>query len=207
MTIRFDEEHQLFHLQTPSMSYIFQALKGYPTQLYWGRKIKQAHPGRLLERVERASFSSNPIREDRTISLDTLPHEYPGYGTSDTRTPAYEVLLSSGASATELHYVTHRIEAGKPKLENLPAVYAENDQEAQTLIVELADELAGLKVELSYTVFEKFDAIIRSSRIMNISSEAISLQRALSASVDLPHDRYDMLQLSGAWTRERYIHR
>ncbi|GGD54144.1 alpha-galactosidase [Paenibacillus nasutitermitis] len=207
MTIHYNPSHQLFHLQTPSMSYIFQALNGYPAQLYWGRKIKEAHPGRLLERVERASFSATPLREDRTISLDTLPHEYPGYGTTDTRTPAYEVLLSNGSSATELHYVSHRIETGKPKLDNLPAVYAENEDEAQTLIVVLADEQAGLQVELSYTVFEKYDALIRSSRIINQGTEALMLRRALSVSVDLPHDRYDMLQLSGTWTRERYIHR
>ncbi|MFC5649212.1 alpha-galactosidase [Paenibacillus solisilvae] len=207
MAIQFDAANQLFHLQTKSMSYIFQSLRGYPTHLYWGRKLNEANPNRLLARVERASFSPNPVAEDRTISLDTLPQEYPGYGTSDFRNPAYSVQLSNGTTVTELQYVSHRIVSGKPALAGLPSVYTESAEEAQTLMVTLADSTSGLEVELSYTVFEAFDAVIRSTRIVNASAEVMTLRSALSMSVDLPHDRFDLLQLSGAWSRERYVHR
>ncbi len=71
----------------------------------------------------------------------------------------------------------------------------------------LVDSKAGLEVELSYTVFEAFDAVIRSTRIVNASADVMTLRSALSVSVDLPHDRFDLLQLSGAWARERYVHR
>lgn len=207
MAIHFDAANQLFHLQTKSMSYIFQSLHGYPAHLYWGRKLNEANPDRLLARVERASFSPNPIAKDRTISLDTLPQEYPGYGTSDFRNPAYSVQLSNGTTVTELQYDSHRISSGKPALTGLPSVYAENEDEAQTLLVTLVDSKAGLEVELSYTVFEAFDAVIRSTRIVNASADVMTLRSALSVSVDLPHDRFDLLQLSGAWARERYVHR
>lgn len=204
----FDAETGLFHLQTRNMSYIFQVLHGYPAHLYWGRKISEpSNPARLLQRIERSSFCPNPVPGDRTISLDTLPQEYPGYGSSDLRNPAYAVGLPNGTTVTELQYESHAIVQGKPALEGLPAVYAEQESEAQTLIITLADKLAGLTVELSYTVFEAFDAVIRSARITNTSSDVVQLTRALSASVDLPHDRFDMLQLSGAWARERYVHK
>ncbi|QYR23316.1 alpha-galactosidase [Paenibacillus sp. sptzw28] len=207
MSIRYEAANQLFHLQTKSMSYIFQAIHGYPAHLYWGRKINEANPRRLLERTERASFSANPVPEDRSISLDTLPQEYPGYGTTDNRNPAYAAQLPNGTTASELLYVSHAIVKGKPQLSGLPAVYAESEEEAQTLYIQLEDRVSGLAVELSYTVFEAFDAVIRSSRIINNSDGVITLQRALSCSIDFPHDRYEMLQLSGAWARERYIHR
>lgn len=208
MPITFHAESGLFHLQTSHMSYIFQVLHGYPAHLYWGRKLSgPISPARLLQRIERSSFCPNPVPEDRTISLDTLPQEYPGYGSSDLRTPAYAVQLSNGTTVTELQYESHEIVQGKPALEGLPAVYAEQDSEAQTLIITLVDKLAGLKVELSYTVFEAFDAVIRSSRITNASNDVVQLTRALSASVDLPHDRFEMLQLSGTWARERYVHK
>ncbi|SFS57949.1 alpha-galactosidase [Paenibacillus sp. BC26] len=207
MSIIYQSATNLFHLQTRSMSYVFQALEGFPTHLYWGRKLNNPDASRLLQRMERCSFSPNPIPEDRTISLDTLPQEYPGYGSSDLRNPAYAVQLSNGTTVTELLYVSHRIVNGKPALEGLPAVYAESDEEAQTLIVTLADKLAGLTVELSYTVFEAFDAVIRSARIANDSPSVMQLTRALSVSVDLPHDGFELLQLSGTWARERYIHK
>ncbi len=60
MAIHFDAANQLFHLQTKSMSYIFQSLHGYPAHLYWGRKLNEANPDRLLARVER--LPSAPIR-------------------------------------------------------------------------------------------------------------------------------------------------
>ncbi|CAE6435474.1 unnamed protein product [Rhizoctonia solani] len=206
MPIAFHAESGLFHLQTRSMSYMFQSLRGFPAHVYWGRKLSEAAAERLLKRVERASFSPNPVPEDRSISLDTLPQEYPGYGSSDFRNPAYAVQLPNGTTVTELLYVSHEIKAGKPALEGLPAVYAERADEAETLIVRLEDQLSGLKAELSYTVFEAFDAVIRSARIANAGAEAVQLTRALSFSVDLPHDRFELLQLSGSWARERYVH-
>ncbi|MFC4808940.1 alpha-galactosidase [Paenibacillus sp. GCM10023250] len=207
MPIAFHAESGLFHLQTPSMSYMFQSLRGFPAHVYWGRKLSEAAAERLLKRVERASFSPNPVPEDRSISLDTLPQEYPGYGSSDFRNPAYAVQLPNGTTVTELLYVSHEIKAGKPALEGLPAVYDERADEAETLIVRLEDRLSGLKAELSYTVFEAFDAVIRSARIANAGAEAVQLTRALSFSVDLPHDRFELLQLSGSWARERYVHK
>ena len=84
---------------------------------------------------------------------------------------------------TELQYVSHRISSGKPALTGLPSVYAENEDEAQTLLVTLVDSKAGLEVELFYTVFEAFDAVIRSTRIVNASADVMTLRSALSVSV------------------------
>ncbi|MBB3109827.1 alpha-galactosidase [Paenibacillus phyllosphaerae] len=207
MPVIVNQEQLVFHLQSKSSSYAFQIIEGYPVHLYWGRKLKQADPKRLHQRIERCSFDPNPVPEDKTISLSTLQLEYPGYGSSDFRSPAYEVLLENGTSVAELSYRSYRIVSGKPELEGLPAVYAEQEEEAQTLYIELHDALTGLTVELSYTVFEAFDAIIRSSRLTNAGGQVIQLGRALSTSVDLPHHRFEMLQLSGNWTRERQIHR
>ncbi|NBD25850.1 alpha-galactosidase [Paenibacillus glycinis] len=207
MSIKFHAESGLFHLQTRSMSYMFQALEGFPAHVYWGRKISEGSAERLLQRVERASFSPNPVPADRSISLDTLPQEYPGYGSSDFRSPAYAVQHANGTTVTELLYVSHAIQAGKPALAGLPAVYAERADEAETLIVTLEDKPSGLKVELSYTVFEAFDAVIRSARLINAGDDVLQLTRALSFSVDLPHDRFELLQLSGSWARERYVHK
>ncbi|TYP73924.1 alpha-galactosidase [Paenibacillus methanolicus] len=207
MPILVNNEQQVFHLQTDSTSYAFQIIHGYPVHLYWGRKIRKADPALLHERNGRVSFDPNPVETDKSFSLNTVMLEYPGYGTTDFRTPAYEVGLPSGSSAAELTYRSYRIVEGKPALEGLPAVYAESDGEATTLLLELADDQTGLTVELSYTVMEGFDVLIRSAKATNAGMEPIRLNRALSASVDLPHDRFDLLQLSGNWSRERHIHK
>ncbi|GAB2699247.1 alpha-galactosidase [Paenibacillus thermoaerophilus] len=208
MGIHYDKERKLFHLQAADTSYVIQIVKsGYPAHLYWGRRVRGLQLDRLLEMTWRSSFSPATEPGDPPLSLDTLPHEYPGYGNSDFRMPAYQAMLPNGSTVTDLLYESHAIRKGKPKLPGLPATYVESDDEAETLELTLKDALTGLTVVLSYTVFEHFNAIARSARLINNGQEPLQLLRAYSMSLDFAHDRFDMLHLSGAWTRERYIHR
>ncbi|WP_199620031.1 alpha-galactosidase [Paenibacillus alkalitolerans] len=207
MSIRYDSVDRIFHLQTVGTSYLFQIHpKGYIQHLYWGRPIGDADARYIGRTVERASFSPNPDPEDKTLSLDTLPQEYPAYGTSDLRSPAYEIQMENGSSATELKYVEHTIASGKPELQGLPATYTESDDEADTLTLVLEDETSGLRAYVSYTAFEKLNAIARSVRFENRSGAPIRLIRALSMSVDFEHSSFRMLHLAGAWARERHIY-
>ncbi|MCC3375540.1 alpha-galactosidase [Cohnella sp. REN36] len=208
MPIQFDQAQRLFHLQTPRSSYVIQLIKdGHPAHVYWGPKLRSAAGPGMLTLRERASFSPNPYPDDRTISFDTLSQEYPAYGTSDFRHPAYQVKLANGSTITELVYESHRVYAGKPGLEGLPATYAETDEEAETLELTLVDRVAGLRAVLNYTVFRDHDAIARSVRFVNESAAPVELLRALSASVDFKHDRYDLVHLYGAWANERSMAR
>jgi alpha-galactosidase len=208
MGIAYKAEHRLFHLQTPNTSYIIQLNgSGVPVHAYWGRKVSDAPWEGMLDYQERASFSPNPYPEDRSISFDTLPQEYPAYGTSDFRHPAYQIQLADGSTITELAYVEHRIVQGKPKLEGLPSTYAEKAEEAETLELTLKDEKTGLRVVLSYTAFADHDAIARSVKLVNAGNTSLRLLRALSGSVDFRHDKFHFLQLSGAWSRERDLFR
>lgn len=164
MNIHVDETLGLFHLQSKDCSYIIQLVEGYPAHVYWGARLHHdTSLASVLELRERCSFSPNPVPSNRTISLDTLPQEYPQYGTSDFRQPAYQAALAEGTRITELKYCGYRIAPGKPKLEGLPAVYTESDDEAATLFLMLEDKYSGLKTTLLYTVFANHSAIARST--------------------------------------------
>ncbi|OKP67432.1 alpha-galactosidase [Paenibacillus sp. P3E] len=208
MAIFYHEQEGLFHLQSKDMSYVIQLVHGYPAHAYWGKKLSQeGNLTGLLQHIERCSFIPNSVPGDNSISLDTLPQEYPQYGTGDFRTPAYQIQLEDGTRVTELVYRTHRIVQGKPSLEGLPAVYAEDGDDVQTLELELSDEHLGLTVVLSYTVFETFSAIARSVKFTHKGKEPLRLLKAASASVDFQDADFDWLNLYGSWTRERHIER
>jgi len=208
MAIHYDGEKSLFHLQSKDTSYVIHITEhGYPVHLYWGKKVRGRQLERLLELVPRASFSPSTAPGEWAISLDTLPHEYPGYGNSDFRSPAYQAMLANGTRITDLRYEGYEIVQGKPALKGLPAVYTENDNEADTLLLTLKDSVSGLKVVLSYSAFNDYDAITRSAKLVNDGKEPMTLLRALSMSLDFADDDYEMLQLSGAWVRERHIHK
>ncbi|WP_166242798.1 alpha-galactosidase [Paenibacillus turpanensis] len=206
MAIYFDENAQRFHLQSKQTSYMLQIIKGFVTHLYWGRRLAEntcrfPRPIRFGDRA----FSPNPAGEGNEFSLDTLPQEYPAYGTTDFRVPAYELQAENGSTITKFIYTSHRIVQGKPKLDELPATYVESDGEASTLELTLVDQLLHVKLILTYTVFEELDAITRSVRFINEGPQQVRLLRALSMSVDFADAQFELLQLSGSWANERNV--
>lgn len=196
MAIYFEKEHKLLHLKNTEYSYIMQVLDtGYLVHLYWGKPL--------------TSFASyHKAEHDTMANLDVLPQEYGIFGTGDYRSPSLEILQENGSSTCELKYEDHTILVGKPALEGLPSTYVKKEEEAQTLIITLSDKASGLKVQLSYTVYENYPVLTRSARITNVNdSKNISLNRALSVCVDFQGSDYELLQLSGAWCREKNIYR
>ncbi len=198
-----------FHLRSQATSYVLAiAASGELVHAYWGAALREPE---VLHRFNPHDIAFAPRllqdRDDLIFSLDTTPREYPDYGRGDFRSPAIQVQTADGSTISALRYVSHSIRPGKPALEGLPATYVEADTEADTLEILLRDALTGLEVALSYTVFNELDAIARSARFTNKGSQPVRLLRALSASVDLPEAGFELLQLSGAWARERHVAR
>lgn len=209
MGIHYNSDHKTFHLKAKDTSYVMGILRdGYLVHYYWGRGVSEYRHANKFQYVDRG-FSGNPYdhRHDRTFSLDTLPQEYPQYGNTDFRKPAYQVQLDNGSTITDLRYVDHRIIKGKPMLEGLPSTYVENENEAETLEIVMEDSWIGLKVLLSYTVFEEYNVITRSVRFINNGADAVKLLSALSLSVDFRDADFDFLHLHGAHVKERHIAR
>ena len=58
---------------------------------------------------------------------------------------------------------------------------------------------------LSYTIYEAYPVITRNTKFVHKGKEKIVLERAMSASVEFLDMDYEMVQLSGGWSRERYV--
>ncbi len=206
MPILYNDATREFHLQTEKTSYIFSILKNEQLgQLYYGKKLRHRDSFERLFHIEEMPNTACVYEGDLVFSLDILKQEYPAYGTTDFREPAYQVLQQDGSRITNFVYQNHKIYQGKNKLEGLPATYVEDDAEATTLEISLYDEAIDMEIQLSYTAFEQLNAITRSARFINHGSKEVNLTRAMSASIDLPDSDFEMVQLSGAWARERHI--
>lgn len=207
MNIIVDEKTKVFHLQTKNTSYIMKVAKDrYLAHVYWGKKIKT--PDMENAQINRwVSFGAAPDSGDKSYSLDYIRQEYPTGCQTDYRMPALEALFADGSRAVELIYDSYRITAGKPKLKGLPATYVEDDSEADTLEITLVDALKKMRVVLMYTAYHELDVITRSVRIVNESADRIVLEKAFSMSLDFETSKYDLIQLPGAWGRERHMER
>ena len=192
--IHYDEKRRIFHLQGPSFSYILGVYEGVLMHMYWGRKIPpENHADLFALPCEASSFDMPFDRAPREV----LTQEKGYYGRR-----SLSLANAEGDDVLSLRYAGYRIFPGKKALRGLPSSYAEEPGEADTLEIDLRDELTGAEVTLSYTVFHDFDVLARSMEIRNEGDRPMTLREAQS-SVTLPADRYEIIHLKGAWARER----
>ena len=132
-------------------------------------------------------------------SLADTPQEFPTFGTSDYRFPAFHGRNSGGNSIFSLRYKTHSISKEKPRLEKLPSARGGG---SETLIVTLEDTLYGLEANLHYTIYKNYGVLVRSVKFKNNGAGDIDLQNVYSSAIDLPPQDYEILHLHGTWSRE-----
>lgn len=206
MQILFHKKTNQFHLTNNEMSYIVKVLEnGDVINLYCGAKVH-----------DKEDFSYAIFNNDRPMAvynksvngrynLTTLKREYPNYGTGDYRYSAFEIMQENGSHITAFKFKSYEIFDGKKELKGLPATYVEENCEAKTLEITLEDKLLDLEIVLSYTIFDKFNVIARNAKFVNNSNKTVSLTKALSLSLDLQDNDFEMISLEGAWSREREI--
>ena len=205
MPIRFHEKKKEFHIYNDKISYIFKILaNGHLGHAYYGKRLTDREDfGCLIEYAMR-DMAPCTFEGNNRFSLEHLKQEYPSYGSGDMRFPAFELERTDGSRVVDFKYQKHEIYSGKKKLLGLPAVYVEEETEAETLEVTLEDVQIGARILLSYTIFQALPVIARNT-CFYCDGESITLLNAMSGSIDLPDKEYEMVELAGAWSRERHV--
>ena len=207
MGIIYNEKAKTFTLHTQNTTYQMQIdAYGFLLHLYYGRKTDGVMDY-LLTYADRG-FSGNPqdAGNDRTYSLDALPQEFPCRLTGDFRSPVLDLVNADGSLGCDLRYQGYEICDGKYNLKGLPAVYAA-EEEAQTLIIYMKDQVTGLQVELLYGVLPEYDVITRSAKVINTEEDKIRLTKAQAACIDFVHGEFDVISFYGRHAMERNMQR
>ncbi len=206
MSVIYNPENGQYSLHTKNYSYIMLEREGFLLHLYWGKKMRGDCSYIFRHDVIKAAFSPMMETGDGFI-LDDIPMEYPCWGRADMRTPALEITNSDGSIIVDPRVVGRRIEKGKPAIKGLPAVYCENEDECETLVVELFDKVSGVAVELYYCVLAEYDIITRFAKIINRGENSVHIDRVASAAVDFDTMNFDIISNFGTHCRERHIER
>lgn len=167
---------------------------GHLIHLYYGDPIEELPE----EYIESHMDEINP---------DSQLHEMSAFGLGDYRSPSYQIRLDNGTVVTDFIYKSHRYIEEKPGLEGLPSLYLNDNSEGKTLEVELEDSYSGVIMKLSYTLFTNIPVIARHVKVVNKGSMKVHCEKLLSGIVDLPRADYDVIQLSGGWSREKKPYR
>ncbi|MBO0474529.1 alpha-galactosidase [Enterococcus ureasiticus] len=204
MTIFFDDSQNIFHLSNNTISYIIGIEKEkYLTHRYFGPYLNSYHQVNQLQHIDRG-FATNPISEERTFSLNTLPLETSTQGSLDYRVSNYQFRNSEGFRITDFVYDRFEILQGKSPLKELPSLRGETQQ---TLEIYLIDPVQSLEMVLRYTIYDDLPVITRNVEYQNNGVQPIYLENAGSMLLDLPRSDFDLLTLNGSHTNEATIHR
>ncbi len=201
MPIDWDPAARQWHLRNDHLSLILAVREnGEVGQLHLGAPLASGVDYRHLAR---GPFPGWDNRVGEAIRL-----ELPTPDTGDYRQPALGVTFADGSSAMRLRVRGHRIVAGKPDLAGgMPSTYVEDDAEADTLEVDLADERSGLGATVRLTLFRDHPALARSITVRNDGDAPITLRTLMSASLDIPGADWERMTLHGSWVRERHVTR
>ncbi len=219
MPIFYNQETKTFTINTENSTYaMYVAPYDLLTHIYYGDKVSDGVSLNYLETrcgTGRNLAPSETVYEDyeenghaRYCNLSRLL-EYSTFGVGDNRTPSLIGKFADGSRIIDLRYVSHEIVDTKPSLEGLPSVYVNENEKAQTLIITLKDKVYDLFVELSYSVIEGHDQIMRSAKIINKTGKPFFIETALSLNLDMANrgKESDVITFYGKANAERQVER
>ena len=207
MAIKYNEKSKSFQLDTKAASYVIGIVdaEGFVGHAYFGKKLGDDDVTYLM-RTEENPFTPERNARDRLSFLDCFPMEYPTGGVGNFRESGVVVRSNGGHRALQLTFDSYHIYKGKKPLSGLPATWG-SEEDTETLELVLTDPVLKIKAVLSYSIFDGIDAVVRSVRLYNESSEPVFIERIMSASMDMDNREYDKILLTGSWARERHINR
>ncbi|GAB2026857.1 alpha-galactosidase [Lactovum odontotermitis] len=204
MPVILDSLNQVFTLQTEHSTYQMKVGKfGNLLHSYYGSKVTPQDLSYLLFNGE-CHFAPYPYQfENRRGSLDIQTQEFPTAGTGDLRLLGLDLGNEDGTHVADLRFVKAEKNAGKYALRTLPAFFAAESEDVESLEILLRDEVSKLEVQLFYAVFSDKDVITRAVNVKNLGSQKIALKRVQSLVLDFPAGDFDLIHFQGRWAMER----
>jgi alpha-galactosidase len=177
--ISFDERSSTWLLRMAKSSY-GMGLSGerrLPRHLHWGRSLDHKALSEIGTEVERSGWGEEE------------PLEYVAWGGLRYDEPSLKVEYADGTRAIEWQLIDSDV--GR-------------DDDATTLVLQLADLAYPLRAELGYRVFDGSDVLERWARLVNVGeADKIVVHQAHSANWWMPErGRWRLTYLHGGWGRE-----
>ena len=148
MSIWFNEQEKIFHLQTQNSSYIFCVVEHDALEhLYYGKKIPNDNIKHISNRQIYAHHA-HESRDSRVFSASTVGLEISPFNAGDIRTPSVVYDCDGKLDCNRLRYRAHKIYQGRTPLNGLP--YSRENDEAESLEILLTDDEGRIEITLTY---------------------------------------------------------
>ena len=199
--IYFDKETGAFLLSGKRYSYAFDCNRvGLLQHLYFGAKLAPEDLA-FLVRAHGDPVSPHPDDFNFEMVNDRMPAETGSFGRGDFRPATVIVRRPDGAAMSRFRYRSHKVTPGATPLPGLPCVRTADE----TLTVTLRDEFSDAEADLSYTVSDASDVLVRHMTVRNAGEGTLDLCRAFSFSLDFADlgTAWHAMRFPGTWAQER----
>ena len=139
--------------------------------------------------------------EHENVALEMLGLEVSTFGKGDIREPMVELYYPDGNTTVDFLCYDYEVRKEKRALETLPSSY-DDTNEAEQLVVRLADREYAVRIELIYSLFPDCDVITRSAVLFSDNREPVRVDRILSACVDFYETGLKFTSFHGRWAYE-----
>lgn len=114
------------------------------------------------------------------------------------------IRQADGSRSTFFKFQDYSISDGKPGLTGLPATYVLDNSEAQTLTINLVDDVSDLTLVMNYTIYRNRPVVTRSVKIINYGQQTVNVEKIASMMIDLPAGEGCYLLAGRALERAKY---
>lgn len=210
--ITFNEKTKVFHLNNSRISYMMHVNEyNMLIKLYFGKCIADFDNNQIesIQNIYADTYAFYDLakKEETTNSkLDpfSILSEVPSNLRSDKREPLVIINHNDNSSVTDFRFYDYQIFYGKPLLEDLPHIKAE-EENSETLLVILKDIKDEVYLYCYYTILKNLDVIIRHNEIHSKSKNIVKVNRLFSQSLDLQSSNYTLISIHGAYASDKLV--
>lgn len=200
MEVLYNQDERIFHLTNNKISYVLKIMRnGELGHLYFGQKLNTNNLGFLY--YEKDIPTVCVYEKEQQFSMSNMRQEYSSFGGTDFSVGSYNIRQPNGSNLTEFKFDSFEIVGSKPKRNNMPYAHGKS----KTLIITMKDKVINTTMEMHYTIYPESSIVSRSSKFINNGNLRLFLEKAMSFQIDLDSIDYQMIQLDGAWARERNV--
>ena len=172
---------------------------GHFELVHYGARVSPRDADALgVKNTAASGCSVNYAENDPFYTLDAFPLAFSGAGRGDFRESPLMWDTAHGA-ASDFVYDRHELVSGSLPAPGFPGGRGGDE----TLILTLADRVAGAELDLVFTLYPEADVITRRSVLRNTGEKPIVVKKLMSSMLDLPGN-YVMTSFHGAWTAEAH---
>lgn len=197
----YHKESGLLHFYSRTISYVMKINSHKIVEhLYFGKRIRDLSFLKQ-EGCENFQYHENGRFENPEDYYPNISrNEFGSHLRMDLR-PSSFIVSQNDDELTDFRFVSFSRKRHNEYEENYPHV--RNEKDATRVTLKLKDAYRNIYLYATYTLFEKENILIKSTRIENKTRKSLTLKKIVSSTMDFEYQEQTLIHFPGRWAKER----